>query len=284
MSDKSKLKRNLTIAGASGFVIAVVAVTIGLIVGPGNEPQPAAQPPKSTETEESVAVEPQPTKQLDGFEGVDRVKLDDTGMAQMQVTTDPRIAAASAAQVLTSVDTGKITWPEDFREEAVSRVMRPSPEYVGAGDSLVVTDMYGESKNGEDLINNTAQMIEPLEYSPEGWWWMLGDARQFQGYASYGAVLQSKAIEVYNQAEMTEYSDGASWTEPSSSITLNVDPEASFELYWVRVETETKTGDSVTSARYPVAVSVYCDPPAKGGVCGVASLQTKYPSGWKTNY
>ena len=283
-----KWRKGLAIAGAVGFVIAVIAVTIALLIGPGPEnPGNSGSSGRTADGESSPAPvhgQDEEASAETAAETAAAVKLDRGGFAVMEVTTDPRVAAASAAQVLMSADTSKIEWVEDFREEVLARVMRPSPDYVGAGAGISVTDARGNTLTGDDLIEQAPEMLAQMTYSPEGWWWLLGDARNFAGYQSYGAKLTSRAVEVYDQAEMAEYSGGASWTEPSSMLTVDVAPDAFFGLYWVRVATTTTTGDGESTVRHPVALAIYCDPPANGGICGVAATMTKYPSGWKTSY
>ncbi|MBS3182357.1 hypothetical protein [Leucobacter manosquensis] len=281
-----KWKPRLVAAGAGGFAAAVVVVMIGIIIGPGdtaatNETRPSRDSSQSTDSDK-------PAPEQEAEEAVQELAaaptLGDDGFASMEVTTDPRVAAASAAQVLMSADTKKIEWVEDFRKESLSRVMRPSSDYVGPGDGLQVKAFGGDTYYGDELIDRAPEMLATEKYSPDGWWWLLGDTQSFGGFASYGASLTSRAIEVYDQEEMEEYSGGSYWTKPSDQITVDIDPEASFELYWVRVETATDAGEGATTQRYPVALAVYCDPPADGGVCGVTSLMTRYPDGWKTSY
>jgi len=286
-SNWKKWKPRLIAAGATGFVIAVVAVLIAVIVGPGETPNQGETRPARDSSESAGSEKPgQESADADDTDGelAPAPQLGDDGLVPMEVTTDPRVAAASAAQVLMSVDTTKVEWVEDFRKESLARVMRPSPDYVGPGDGLQVKAFGGDTYYGDELIDRAPEMLATEKYSPEGWWWLLGDTQSFGGFASYGATLTSRAIEVYDQEEMDVYSGGSYWTKPSDQITVDIDPEASFELYWVRVETSTDAGEGTTTQRYPVALAVYCDPPADGGVCGVTSLMTRYPDGWKTSY
>ncbi|SDQ32629.1 hypothetical protein [Leucobacter chromiiresistens] len=282
-----KWKPRLIAAGAVGFAIAVVAVLVAVIVGPGETAKQEETPQAdgdSAVVDGGTSPEEREKEAEPAGELAPAPKLGKDGMVEMEVTTDPRVAAASAAQVLMSVDTTKVEWVEDFREETLARVMRPSPDYVGPGDGFQVKEFGGDTLSGDELIDRAPQMLATEEYSPDGYWWLLGGNQSFGGFASYGAKLTSRAIEVYDQEEMDVYSGGAYWTEPSDQITVDIDPEASFELYWVRVETETDAGEGTSTQRYPVALSVYCDPPAKGGVCGVTGLMTGYPDGWKTSY
>ena len=285
MSKWRKWRKGLVIVGAAGFAVALVALAIGLIIGPGAS---SSKDPGADSTSEPAA----PTKDEPAMqEGLSKgdvkapeLRLGSDGLAVMEVTTDPRVAAAAAAQVLMSVDTTKVESVETFREETIQRVALPTEEFVGAGDGLISQGLMGEARNGDDLIQDYPELAARTPYSPTGWWWLPADSASFAGFASYGAKLESRALEVYDQKEMAEYTKGASWTEPASSLRVNIDPEATFGLYWVRVETTTTTADSATSKRYPVALGIYCDPPATGGVCGVATLMTKYPTGWRTNY
>ncbi|WP_237462678.1 hypothetical protein [Leucobacter chromiireducens] len=252
----------LVIAGAAAFAIAAIAVIVGVIIGPGEKSPQAQKPAPQENTSQEEEAEPEKQEGLKkGDVKAPELRLGADGLAEMEITTDPRVAAAAAAQVLMSVDTTKAGTVEEFREEALSRVTRPSENYVGAGDGLISQDFTGKAQNIDELIAAYPQITAEMNYSPTGWWWLPGDSASFAGFASYGAKLESRALEVYNQAEMVKYTEGASWTEPASTLQVNIDPEASFELCWVRVETTTTTADSTTSKRYPVALGIYCDPP-----------------------
>ena len=278
-------KPRLVLLGACGFVIAVVVVVVALIIGPGGSDKPAD---KNSAGGNSRTTGPHSGSADEGTSGQDGLapapKLGKDGLAEMEITKDPRVAAASAAQVLMSGDMTKLEWVEAFREETLSRVMRPSPEYVGPGSGMQIKEFGGDKYDGDELFERAPQMLAKEKYSPTGWWWLLGDTQSFGGFSSYGATLTSRAIEVYDQEEMAEFTGGASWTKPSDAITIDIDPEASFGLYWARVETTTTAGDDVTTLRNPVALAVYCDPPALGGLCGVAALMTRYPDAWQTSY
>lgn len=285
MTEQSKWKRVALFSGAALFVLSLIVVFIGFLLSGSqsskdagkNAPSPGSS---SSSGQGGSSGEEGPEEPVEFPAPV----LDSSGLAEMAITTDPRVAAASAASVLMSVDTSKVEWPEDFRVESLQRVMRPSADYVGPGDQLQVRELDGTVRNGDSLIANSAEMLRSMEYSPTGWWWMLGDERNFKSFQAYGAKLISTPIEVFDQAEMSDFTGGVSWTEPSSAIDVNLNPGATFGLYWVRVETTTTTGDSETAARNPVALSIFCDPPEDGGVCGVIGLMTKYPTGWRTSF
>lgn len=272
-------KRWFAVIGAGVFLIAVIAVVIGLIFGPGTTEDPETRAPRGDGAQTSEL----PSDEADAGAGLDVASpaFDDSGLVEMEVTTDPRVAAASAAQVLSSADTTKIQWVDDFRTEVLSRVMRPSPEYVGAGEGLLVHQLNGETLTGDDLIEQAPTMLGGLEYSPTGWWWMLGDGRNFPSFANYHAVIEAEAVEVYDSAEMDALVGGASWTKPNDMTEVNIADDASFGMYWVRLETTVRTDHGETIQRDPVALSIYCDPPSAGGVCGVASLMTRYPEAWQ---
>lgn len=292
MKPKKNIRKILALAGAIGFGIAVLCVLIGAVIGPGDTDKPKMQsntaattkPAKPGNGKSSDPAESPQHAKKPGAVDSKPVIFDDTGMVGMEVTTDPRKAAASAASVLMSVDTSKAKWGEDFRNEALQRVMVPSVDYVGPGDQIIVTNGKGDSFNGDELVKHLPTLLQSMSYTPGGWWWMLGDNASFQGFVSYGAKIESKAVQVLDQQEMQEMSDGASWVEPSSAFMIDLKPGATFGLYWVRVETTTSTAEDATTARNPSALAIYCSAPEDGGLCGVVGLMTAYPSGWKTDF
>ncbi|WP_053353894.1 hypothetical protein [Leucobacter musarum] len=284
-SNWKKWRPRLVAAGAAGFVIALLAVTIAVIVGPGtDDDKTAAKPSQSSTTPADPGTEKPDTAADTSETEAPAPEFDADGLVPMEVTTDPRVAAASAAQVLMSVDTTKVQWVDDFREESLARVMRPSPDYVGPGAGFSVKQFGGDTITGDEYIARAPQLLADMDYSPSGWWWMLGDAASFGGYTSYGATILSRAVDVYDKAEMDAYAGDPYWTKPADGITVDIDPEASFGLYWVRVETTTTTGGDQSTVRNPVALAIYCDAPSDGGTCGVIGLMTRYPDAWKTDY
>lgn len=287
MSTQSK--RVLAIAGAALFVIALIAVTVAVLFFPSKSDAPETPDgPNANSSDVSPDVEEHSagggavsgTPELD----LPAIKFDENGIAEMQVTTDPRVAAASAARVLWSADTTKIEFGEDYVLNAIAEISQPSPDYIGAGDSVL-----NRPNESEETRYDTAEswarvpgVLVGKEYNPSGWWWQLADRSQFEQFGYRNAVLKSTPITVFNAEEVDEFVGGAWWSSFPKSFEIALKPGAKFESYWVRVETEiTSSAQEIARSRNPVALNIYCDPPEEGGICGVQSLTTKYPEVWQ---
>lgn len=279
---RKKLWPWIALGGAVVFVLAVIAVTVGLIFGPGDVP--GDDPEERSVKDSAASAEKDDTEDAPDAArdlGVSAPRFDGSGLVEMAVTSDPRVAAASAAQVLSSVDTTKMQWVDDFRSEVLTRVMVPSEDFVGAGDGIKTHEVSGNVMTYDDAIREMPERLADVEYSPTGFWWMLGDTREFRSLTSYGAIVEATPIEVYDQAEMVELTNGASWTKPADYIEVEIAEDASYGLYWVRLETTTQSAHGEVVRRDPVALSIYCDPPSLGGVCAVEGLMTGYPASWQ---
>lgn len=279
-TERPDARRIFALLGATLFVLAVAAVAIGWFFAPSPADTPQNADHSNSTSHSSTATDapdPQVTPEFPASQ------LGRDGYVPMRETTDPREAAAAAAAVLWSVDSKHVQFAEDFRHEALARVMQPAEEYVGACDQLTVRNPAGGADlNGDDLIQQAPSMLASMAYSPAGWWWRLGDENEFTAIRVREATVLSQPIRVYDTDEIQEIAPGASWTDFSSSVTVNVTkPGATLGLYWVRVETTTTAGDESAVQRNPVALAIYCDPPEDGGICGVASLMTGYPSAWQ---
>lgn len=282
-------KQVLAISGAALFVIALIAVTVAVLFVPSQYDAPETRDNPGTNTSDAAPeVKEQPAgggasgggSELD----LPAIKFDESGIAAMQVTTDPRVAAASAAQVLWSADTTKIEFGEDYLTNAIAEISHPSPDYIGAGDSVL-----HKPNESEETRFDTAEswdrlpgVIAGMEYNPAGWWWQLADRSQFEQFGYRDAVLKSTPITVFNAEEVDEFVGGAWWSSFPKSFEIDLKPSAKFESYWVRVETEiSSSSQDIARSRNPVALNIYCDPPEAGGICGVQSLTTKYPEVWQ---
>jgi hypothetical protein len=272
-----------SVAGAVLFAAIAVAVVVWLLFAP----HPPAADPETSAPGTPAEQDDRPRSPADAADGgFPETVLDEHGLAEMTVTTDPAEAAESAAAVLWSVDTSRFDYAEDFRREAITRIMRPSPEYVGADDQIETTLDREKSNLGHtewvrgDVVEATLDGVQRETYSPEGgWWWALGDDRSFHAYQARNAVIISHPIEVLDAEQMEKFDPGVKRNiQDSWSIEK---PGASIHRFWVRVETSTVTGDGSNKDRNPAAMVVYCDPPADGGICGVAVVTRDYPVAWQ---
>lgn len=278
---RSRFKKFFTVVSIVFFALAIGLVTIGLLTtgapkaekskesGEGNDAK-SSSTSSSTESDSDSSQTDHP-----------KIVFDSNGMAEMVVTTNPRTAAAAAAAVLWSVDTTKVQFAEDFREKALTRIMKPSDKYVGV-EGQIQTEKdpeTGELVYGDPLgamIRNTAT----LNYRPTGWWWMLGDQPSFEALRARSAVLKSEPYLVYDSAEIAEVSPKVK-NQFTTQYDLQIDkPGATFDMYWVRVEAQMNTGEAFTQ-RFPTVLAIYCDPPSEGGICGVGALMISYPAAWQ---
>ncbi|MFV0435008.1 MAG: hypothetical protein ACK5LO_13640 [Leucobacter sp.] len=280
-------RRIVMIALAIGFAIALIAVVIALILGGGDSGEDRAQPEQESR-ESSSEIESQGSNGSGlAEEDMPEVKFDENGMVEMVVTDDPHVAAASAAAVLMSAETTRIQFTEDFRAEALGRVTQPSPDYVGPGDQVLINEISGPITKG-DLIPELPQRLADWGYNPGGSaWWLLGDDASFQSFKSFGKTVTSHPVAVLDEAEMDEYTGGANWVGYSDNYVFNMHDGARVGIYWVRVETHVSGDDGYshrdTTQRLPVALSIFCDPPSEGGICGVDGLMSSYPDSWKAS-
>jgi hypothetical protein len=274
-----RLQKRLSIIGIAVFLVFTVIVIIGLIIGPPATDSQRAESSKTTQSQNSDSTKDQ--ESAEAGSQIPTPEYDGQGLAIMPVTQDPRAAAAGAAAVLWSVDTSKIGFAEDFRKEALTRVMQPSPEYVG---------VTGQIHTGIDPVTGKAAYLDPLtaaqqataklNYRPDGWWWMLGDENSMAGLRARNAIIKSQAQKVYDADEMQSF-DGAVGTTFSGNADTQIDKEgASLGIYWVRTDSELQVGETIQQ-RFTAALAIYCDPPGEGGLCGVAALMTDYPQAWQ---
>lgn len=263
------------------FLVFVLIVTIGMIIGPPSQDGEATTThPKtgsSTTKNDAAAQEAKSSKE----KKLPAPVFDDEGLAIMPVTSDPREAAAGAAAVLWSINTHNTKFAEDFRQVALTRVMQPSPDYVGAtGQIQTGIDPETGKLAYLDPLKATLQATATMSYRPDGWWWMLGDETSVAALRGRSAIVKSHALQVYDQDEMREYDNTVSTTFSSQADSTVKAEGATLGIYWVRTESELQVGETVQQ-RFPAVFAIYCDPPEDGGICGVAGLMTDYPQAWQ---
>lgn len=282
------------ISGAIVF-IAIIAVLIAAIFFPAKSDSPTSEPGKkpgsNSQVEDGDDNPEEPVANKPG-KAWDKPKFDDEGLVEMVVTDDPREAAVAAARVLWSVDGRKARFYEDYVDEALNRIMHPSPDYVGAeGVARTSIDM-SKSHLGHtefvagDLEDAVAVWVKDAGWDPEGnkQWWMLGDQTRFDPVAFNGITVTSTPIEAYDEAEMRAYAPDMRMGEDLTYLEADKLP-GTYYRYWVRVETATDShgegGGGVHLRRNYANLMMYCDAPEDGGICGVATFRTEAPEKWR---
>ncbi|UTX53305.1 hypothetical protein [Leucobacter aridicollis] len=294
---KKQWNRNTVIGVVSGVVVVLtaIAITIFLLLPGGDmnpngseaeqRPTPGANTDTSKTGDDDAPADSEPDMSL-----WEPAKLDSTGMAEMVVTTDPEQAALSAARVLWSVDASKQPFYEDFLNEALTRVMHPSPDYVGAEGVIRSTIDRSKSNLGHtewvtgNVVDTEVDVARESTWNPDGGaWWELGDEKRYNALIGHGIAYTSHPIEALNaeQAVAEGYDVNTTIEETWEADSL----PGTYSKYWVRVESAInsggESGSGVHRVRNATSMLIYCDAPENGGICGVAALTKSYPKQWQ---
>lgn len=288
---KKQWNRNTVIGVVSGAAVLLTAIGITLfLLLPGGSKDPAAPElkpaPGTSAGAESPELGEQETKVSESL--WEPAPFDDTGMVEMVVTTNPEEAALSAARVLWSADAGKQPFHEDFLREALTRVMRPSPDYVGAEGVIRSTIDRSKSTLGHtewvtgDLVETAISNAAEKNWNPDGgWWWELGDEKRYNALTGHGITYASHPIEAITGEAAEELGLPTELEETFEADSL----PGTYSKYWVRVESAVnsggESGTGVHLVRNATSLLIYCDAPEDGGICGVAALTKSYPEQWQ---
>ena len=289
---KKQWNRKTIIGVACGVVVILTAIGITIFLllsggktppAPESTPAPGAstdyEAPKTEEPEEKVS------KSL-----WDPAPFDDSGMVEMAVTTNPEETALSAARVLWSADAGKQPFHEDFVRESLTRVMRPSPDYVGPEGVIRSTIDRSKSNLGHtewvagDIVQAGIDAAGSEGWNPDGgWWWELGNEKRYNALTGHGITYTSHPIQAFNDAQAAAegYDVNTTIEETWEADSL----PGTYSKYWVRVESAVNSGGEsgagVPLVRNATSLLIYCDAPEDGGICGVAALTKSYPKQWQ---
>lgn len=285
---------------AAGFVLLLIIATIvslTVFLNPGGKKESAGSGEGSKQSEGTSSgkgAESSPVP--DGAAGGEfELELDGDGMAVMPVTTDPAVAAAGAAAVLTNVQFEALT-RQEFVEAAAQRMTHPSPDYVG-GDGEVF-GVYGTGGLDNPVPKGEWQYFEAetvlLDYAKrcglkdpgdECRGWPLAAPGTFEGFRSQGAFAsQGTPLMVMSEAEMLEWSPSTVPEESEISDFTPDTPGATFSTWWVVSEVADvwdERDKTHSSMQVGVGFGIWCDPPEAGGLCGVtAMLIDDLPTTW----
>ncbi len=213
------------------------------------------------------------------------------GVAQMPITTDPREAAAAAAAIAFTIDPG--TYPlsrSEFAAGVFDTWLHPSPEYVGPGEEIEASAKrvrYGKQSTivrGTDpmlaldaQLNACAQDMEQCR-----WWWTIMVGDQYQSMAPNKQSITSTPLIVMSETEMTDYwgaanaADAFTWSkwfgEPVDRTPDT--PGATLTNWYVlnQIHNSFPPENDTFRATWEqgVKISIWCDAPESGGLCGVA--------------
>lgn len=288
---KKQWNRKTIIGIVCGVVVILTAIgiTIFLLLSGGEKPAPAPEPkpaPGANTDSEAGEKEVPETKVADSL--WEPAPFDNSGMVEMIVTTNPEEAALAAARVLWSADAAKQPFHEDFVREALTRVMHPSPDYVGAEGVLRGTIDRSKSNLGHtewvtgDLVETAIANADDANWNPDGgWWWELGEEARYNALTGHGIRYSSHPIEAVTGTEAEELGLPIELEEIFEADSL----PGTYSKYWVRVESSIdaggESGSELHRVRNATSLLIYCDAPEDGGICGVAGLTKSYPKQWQ---
>ncbi|RKQ84551.1 hypothetical protein U746_2784 [Mycolicibacterium mucogenicum 261Sha1.1M5] len=289
---KKQWNRKTIIGVACGVVVILTAIgiTIFLLLSGGKtQPAPESTPAPGACTD-SEAPKPEEPEEKVSKSLWDPAPFDDSGMVEMAVTTNPEEAALSAARVLWSADAGKQPFHEDFVRESLTRVMRPSPDYVGPEGVIRSTIDRSNSNLGHtewvagDIVQAGIDAAGSEGWNPNGgWWWELGNEKRYNALTGHGITYTSHPIQALNDAQAAAegYDVNTTIEETWEADSL----PGTYSKYWVRVESAVNSGGEsgagVHLVRNATSLLIYCDALEDGGICGVAALTKSYPKQWQ---
>lgn len=289
---KKQWNRRTIIGFVCGVVVILTAIgiTIFLLLS-GGKTQPAPEStPAPGASADSEAPKPKEPEEKVSDSLWEPAPFDDTGMVEMAVTTNPEEAALSAARVLWSADAGKQPFHEDFVRESLTRVMRPSPDYVGPEGVIRSTIDRSKSNLGHtewvagDIVQAGIDAAGSEGWNPDGgWWWELGNEKRYNALTGHGITYTSHPIQAFNDAQAAAegYDVNTTIEETWEADSL----PGTYSKYWVRVESAVNSGGEsgagVHLVRNATSLLIYCDAPEDGGICGVAALTKSYPKQWQ---
>jgi len=282
---QTKRMKTLIIIGASVFSLLIVATVVSLVLAMNGSKISTGETRPQTKTEqskESTEKEPAPEEAVQS--GKYTFEVDGTGMAVMPVTTDPAEAAAGAAAVKFNVDTTKYTAVE-FVEEAAQRMTHPSDKYVGPDLSVetgmrqpfdVDTSEIGIYTSAKQCLQSTSEVCTL--------WPMLSNGN-FDTYRSEGITVSGTPTLVLSESEMREWYPYGAFSTNDINVSSGSVPktEGAALTWWVVVsDVQDRLVDENASQEIASVIGIWCDPPAEGGLCGVASNSVfgKMPESW----
>lgn len=283
------------VAAAVGVIVlaaVVVAISIQNSVGsPGSSrASSGVNTGEATTGSSSSAASASPS--TGGVYG--KFQVDSTGMVVMPRTTDPVTAAAAAAEIMTSVDTRAYNNAYIYRDEAIRRMVRPSPDYVGPGSKVMLdtlatvapyvpgsgkapeTGKYVDPERGLISLIDTYYPDPPLPYM-QGPWTLAFPAR-FDEMKKVNTVWKETAVNVVDQATFEKMNPTSPFAYGLTLLKFGSDqtpdkPGESFGMYWVQVRIDMgEEGRIFESALVTMGVKIWCDAPDDGGLCEVASV------------
>ena len=220
--------------------------------------------------------------------------IDDTGMVEMPVTTDPREAAAGAAAVAFTVDFEQ--WEhEGFLKEVIMRMTHPTEDYKGPEgeihtmwyDKMDWSDPgfayeYRKPEEALWMMADKASAFNTESYQLY-WWMILSKQTIFEAQKMIpGQKWVGTPIELYDEEQMKELYPAAvrEWNEKLDQTPDT--PGATVTQWWGQVEVPQAGAETAQpQTKFPFMMGVWCDAPEDGGVCGVAyAFTSATPQGW----
>lgn len=222
-----------------------------------------------------------------------KFELDATGMAVMPVTSDPAEAAAGAAAVMWNIPATKMT-RQEFFDEAIRRITYPAPNYVGP-EGQIHTMVVGKRFDLPDhriymapdvamaakvkKAGERDDRVHPYEWFP----WVIAEGNRYDVLRQIGVNQTGVPILVMSEDEMRAWAPDST---PVIPLPADIDwtpdtPGATITTWYVLTEINDGLVGDGEGQKVGVALDIWCDSPAQGGVCGVAStLDLELPLNW----
>lgn len=283
---ESTRMKTVYIIGAVVLLVIIIASVVGWLFWPKGSSittvadAPVAvgeaeteQPSESAETPDTVTM------------GAYTFEVDENGMVVMPVTSDPVEAAAGAAAVAWNVDTTKVN-RQEFFDTAIERMTRPSPEYVGPDgeihtlfSNIAFEDPIRERGEPAEYMHDEVRAcgLVDLKVTPCVWW-ELANHTTFENQQRMEAVWTGVPALVMNEDEMTEWNKATLGYRVMEDVDLEPDtPGATLTRLFVMSDVEQFFGAGASDmntnqTQFGAAFRIWCDAPADGGICGVASF------------
>ncbi len=282
----------ITAAGIFGWVRTLTAGTsdAGETVGQQQPSTEQAQPDASGDAEgDSPDASTPESEDSIVVRGEYEFKVDENGMVEMPVTTDPTEAAAAAAAIAFSVDFSKLT-RQEFVDTAIHRMTHPSEDYVGPEGEI---HTFFETAPFQEPQREYWSSEQALQTVTDAWlvrdnpdrytWWSLANGNTYDNFTllpdHYWLAHPDRIIDEEQMAELDEsllphFSDETDM-EPDT-------PGATLTQWWVLSDVDnSKVGTAEQTSLHPAHFAIWCDAPEEGGLCGVAyTLDAEFPTVW----
>lgn len=291
-------RRILYITVGVVLILLVVASLVGWFWPKGTTVDTKPTRPGSSATEQTEPGAEDETKEEGRVSvGEYSFKVDENGMVEMPVTTDPAEAAAGAAAVAFNFDASKLT-RQQFFDIAIDRMTKPSADYVGPVGEVDTAWIFNVGRQtwtnnflrDDDVFQRSVEPSEVLHAIVNGCgatnadqpeqctWWVPANGSTFEGLERINAVWAGVPNLVLSEDELRAW-DATATPKVNADVNLTPSTEgATYTRWWVLSNVNHTFPDDGGAggakwAEYQGAkFFIWCDAPKDGGLCGVANL------------